>query len=124
MPNLRPFVLAAAVLVAVVAVASSITRKTADTASAVSYCSSYLGQKVAFQCAGPVYLATGRALVDGGTKRTSDAGAPMTPNTSDDLYSFPGDPATIDLGASENCFALLSQDAGANVCNFKERNAP
>lgn len=125
MPTRFLIVVAAVLLVAAVAIASNITRKTASTATAVSYCAGGLGARVGFQCDGPVYAATGRLFpYDGGTpKRTSDAGN-LVPNTTDDLYVFPGDPAKIDLGPNENCFALLSADAGANTCNFKERNAP
>ncbi len=121
------FVVVLVVGFAVAALASNIAKSRVNVAVTTGrYCAGFQGAKLAVQCEFPVYLATGMKLSDGGTRRTTDAGAPIVPSTGDDLVAFPGDPYKVDLGPNEQCLGLLSQDAGdgGNLCNIAERNAP
>lgn len=111
--------------IASIVYASNASRlKVANVATSGRYCAGYRGAPIAFQCEGDVRAAYGPKLADAGTKRTTDGGAPIVPDTNDELVRFPGDPYEVLLGPSEQCAALISADGGANACTFFERTAP
>lgn len=112
-------------LVAAVAVASNIKKKSANAGTTtVMYCAPATGRTLSVQCLYNVYLTTGKSLSDGGTSRTSDGGAPIVADTGDELVAFPGDPYIVTLGNAEHCVAVIGTDGGADTCLFFDRNAP
>lgn len=109
------------------AYASWVPRTSADVASVKRFCSAastQTGIVVGLQCQSNVRILSGAKLTDGGTRATSDAGAPITPGNSDELVAFPGDTYPVALGTGERCLGVVSADAGTNNCTFFDSTAP
>ncbi len=121
----RLILVASLLLVASAAVASNLFRaKLTVTSTTGRYCAGYRGAPISYQCDYAVRAAYGAKLTDGGTKRSSDAGAPIVADTNDELVNFPGDPYEVTLGPAEQCVGLLSADGGTNLCSVFEKTAP